>query len=153
MNKLIHSIQDSCDSCGGLHSTYECQAINNMNQEEVYAYSGILAKALQERPQGALPSNTVPNPREQINLITTRSGLTTAEPSIPPLVPPTPREEVEKEPETLMDEVNITSPASTAHVPPPGIQPISPPKPKEDPKPNPHQPKIPYPSRLDKTTS
>nr|GEU40528.1 reverse transcriptase domain-containing protein [Tanacetum cinerariifolium] len=36
----IHSIQDSCDSCGGSHSSYECQAINNMNQEEVYAYSG-----------------------------------------------------------------------------------------------------------------
>ncbi|GKB67473.1 hypothetical protein Tco_0928885, partial [Tanacetum coccineum] len=86
-----------------------------------------------------------------INLITTRSGLTTAEPSIPPHVPPTPREEVEKELETLMDEVHITSPASTVHVPPLGIQPVSPPKPKEDPKPNPHQPKVPYPSRLDKT--
>nr|GEW76992.1 hypothetical protein [Tanacetum cinerariifolium] len=53
--------------------------------------------------------------------------------------------------ETLMDEVHITSPASTAHVPPPGIQPVSPPKPKEDPKPNPYQPKIPYPLRLYKT--
>ncbi|GJY34197.1 reverse transcriptase domain-containing protein [Tanacetum coccineum] len=90
----------------------------------------------------ALPSNTIPNPREQINSITTRSGLTTAKPSIPPLVPPTPREEVEQEPKTLMDEVHITSPASTAHVPPLGIQPVSPPKPKEDPKPNPRQPKI-----------
>ncbi|GKC95415.1 hypothetical protein Tco_1160857 [Tanacetum coccineum] len=59
--------------------------------------------------------------------------------------------EVEKEPDTLMDEVHITSLASTAHVPPPGIQPVSPPKPKEDPKPNPHQAKIPYPSRLNKT--
>ncbi|GKC59697.1 reverse transcriptase domain-containing protein [Tanacetum coccineum] len=59
--------------------------------------------------------------------------------------------EVEKEPETLMDEVHITSTASTAHVPPPGIQPVSPPKLKEDPKPNPYQPKIPYPSRLNKS--
>ncbi|GJT62620.1 reverse transcriptase domain-containing protein [Tanacetum coccineum] len=81
----------------------------------------------------------------------TRSGLTTAEPSIPSPVPPTPRVEVEKEPETLMDEVHITSLGSTAHVPPPGVQPVSPPKPKEDPKPNPHQPKIPYLSRLNKT--
>ncbi|GKC50895.1 reverse transcriptase domain-containing protein [Tanacetum coccineum] len=31
------------------------------------------------------------------------------------------------------------------------VQPVSPPKPKEDPKPNPHRPKIPYPSRLNKT--
>ncbi|GJY39875.1 reverse transcriptase domain-containing protein [Tanacetum coccineum] len=80
--------------------------------------------ALHERPQGALPSNTEPNPREQVNSIMTRSGLTTAEPSIPPPVPPTPRVEVEKEPETLMDEVHITSPTSTAHVPPPGVQPV-----------------------------
>ncbi|GJT47954.1 reverse transcriptase domain-containing protein [Tanacetum coccineum] len=50
-----------------------------------------------------------------------------------------------------MDEVHITSPTSTAHVPPPRVQPVSPPKPKEDPKPNLHQPKIPYPSRLNKT--
>ncbi|GJY72492.1 hypothetical protein Tco_0476195 [Tanacetum coccineum] len=110
-----------------------------------------MQKVLMERPQGALPSNTKPNLRKQVNSIMTRSGLTTTGPSIPPLVPSTPRVEVEKEPETLMDEVHITIPASTAHVPPPGFQPVSPPKPKEDPKPNHHQPKIPYPSRLNKT--
>nr|GEX84422.1 hypothetical protein [Tanacetum cinerariifolium] len=90
---------------------------------------GQMVKILQERPLGVLPSNIVPNPREQINLITTKSGLTTAEHSIPPHVPPTLMEELEKEPETLMDEVYITSPASTAHVSPPGIQLVSPPKP------------------------
>ncbi|GJZ25652.1 hypothetical protein Tco_0569905 [Tanacetum coccineum] len=84
-----------------------------------------MSLVLHERPQGALPSNTESNPREQVNLITTRSGLTTAEPFIPPRVPPTPGEELKKEPETLMDEVHITSPTSTAHVPPPGIQPVS----------------------------
>ncbi|GJR80738.1 reverse transcriptase domain-containing protein [Tanacetum coccineum] len=131
------------------------QQIYNRNQDAknqlIFDQIGILAKALHERPQGALPSNTKTNPREQVNSITTRSGLTNAEPSIPPPVPPTPRVEVEKEPETLMDEVHITSPTSTAHVLPPGVQPVSPPKPKEDPKPNPHQPKIPYPLRLNKT--
>ncbi|GJX98488.1 reverse transcriptase domain-containing protein [Tanacetum coccineum] len=111
---------------------------------------GNMAKALQERPTGVLPSNIIPNPREQINSITTRSSLTTVGPSIPYLVPPTPREEVEKELETLMDEVHITSSRSTAHVPPPISPQVSPPKPKEDPKPNPHQPPIPYPSRLKK---
>ncbi|GKD72425.1 hypothetical protein Tco_1330707 [Tanacetum coccineum] len=55
-----------------------------------------IEKAFSERPRGVLPSNTIPNPREQINSITTRSGLTTAEPFIPSPVPPTPREEVEK---------------------------------------------------------
>ncbi|GKG35576.1 hypothetical protein Tco_0440730, partial [Tanacetum coccineum] len=81
-------------------------------------------KALHERPQGAFPSNTEPNPKVQVNSIMTRSGLTTTEPSIPPPVPPTPRVEVEKEQETLMDEVHITSPTSTAHVLPPGVQPV-----------------------------
>ncbi|GKA00044.1 reverse transcriptase domain-containing protein [Tanacetum coccineum] len=80
-------------------------------------------QALHERPQGALLSNTEPNPREQVNSIMTRSGLTTAE-HIPPPVPPTPRVEVEKEPETLIDEVHITILASTAHVPPPRVQPV-----------------------------
>ncbi|GJW67055.1 reverse transcriptase domain-containing protein [Tanacetum coccineum] len=64
-----------------------------------------MQKVLHERPQGALPSNTEPNPREQVNSITTRSGFTTIEPSIPPPIPPTPRVEVEKEPETLINEV------------------------------------------------
>ncbi|GJZ18040.1 reverse transcriptase domain-containing protein [Tanacetum coccineum] len=66
-----------------------------------------MQKVLHERPQGALPSNTEPNPREQVNSITTRSGLTTVEPSIPPHVPPTPRVEGEKEPKTLMDEEGV----------------------------------------------
>ncbi|GJW04254.1 hypothetical protein Tco_1563110 [Tanacetum coccineum] len=167
MNRLINSIQNGCETCGGPHAYYECQAADGYTQEDVYATTGTynaggnsyqpqdlmsqMQKVLHERPQGALPSNTEPNPREQVNSITTRSGLTTAEPSIPPPVLPTPRVEVEKEPETLMDEVHITSLASTAHVPPPGIQLVSPPKPKEDPTPKPHQPKIPYPSRLNKT--
>ncbi|GKD69019.1 hypothetical protein Tco_1323109 [Tanacetum coccineum] len=39
-----------------------------------------LKKILLQRPQGALPSNTEPNPSKQVNSIMTRSGLTTAEP-------------------------------------------------------------------------
>ncbi|GJR50327.1 hypothetical protein Tco_1400848 [Tanacetum coccineum] len=52
------------------------EAVNQFVQNQI----GQLTKALQERPQGALPSNTVPNLRGQINSITTRSGLTTVEP-------------------------------------------------------------------------
>ncbi|GJY95438.1 reverse transcriptase domain-containing protein [Tanacetum coccineum] len=129
------------------HNTQQIQQLKTQNTQIVDLMSQ-MQKVLHERPQGALPSNTEPNPREQVNYIMTRSGLTTVKPSIPPPVPPTPRVEVEKEPETLIDKVHITSPASTVHVPPPGFQPVSPPKPKEDPKPNPHQPKIPYPSGI-----
>ncbi|GJZ92727.1 hypothetical protein Tco_0664792 [Tanacetum coccineum] len=146
MNRLINSIQNGYETCGGPQAYYECQAAIGYTKGRT-----CLLRVLHERPQGALPSNTEPNLRKQVNSITTRSGLTTVEPSIPPHVPPTPRVELEKEPETLMNKVHITSLASTAHVPPPGIQPVSPPKPKEDPTPKPYQPKIPYPSRLNKT--
>ncbi|GKE76334.1 hypothetical protein Tco_1542454, partial [Tanacetum coccineum] len=122
MQKQVHFIQESCETCGGPHHYSECQATGGFTQGDVYAATGNYNAG--ERPQVSLPSNTISNPREQINLITTRGGLTTIEPSIPPPVPPTPREEVKKETKTLMDEVDITSPASTAHVPPPGIQPV-----------------------------
>ncbi|GKC45360.1 reverse transcriptase domain-containing protein, partial [Tanacetum coccineum] len=47
----------------------------------------ILAKALQERPQGALPSDTVLNPKGEIKAITTQSCIVLAGPSVlpPPL--------------------------------------------------------------------
>ncbi|GJQ90451.1 reverse transcriptase domain-containing protein [Tanacetum coccineum] len=160
INQQVNSVSPSCETCGGPHAYYECQAVGGYTQD-VYATSGTynqggntyqtqdLKKIILQRPQGALSSNTEPNPREQVSSIMTRSGLTTAKHSIPPHVPPTPS--VEVEPGILMNEVHITSPTSTAHVLPPGVQPVSPPKPKEDPKPNPHQPKIPYTSRLNKT--
>ncbi|GJW22832.1 reverse transcriptase domain-containing protein [Tanacetum coccineum] len=69
---------------------------------------------------GALPSNTIPNPKDDVKVITTWSGMTLAGPSIPP-----PNPSSSKEP-----------------------APVS--KPNEIPKQNPHQPHIPYPSRLNK---
>ena len=35
---------------------------------------GLLASNLSRRPQGALPSNTEKNPREEVNAVTLRSG-------------------------------------------------------------------------------
>ncbi|GJV34190.1 hypothetical protein Tco_1394590 [Tanacetum coccineum] len=56
----------------------------------------------------------------------------------------------EQESETITEVVEIASSHSTPLVPPPETPPLSTPKPKEDPKPNPHEPLIPYPSRLKK---
>ncbi|GKA57736.1 reverse transcriptase domain-containing protein, partial [Tanacetum coccineum] len=80
--------------------------------------------------EGVLPSNTVPNPREDLKAITTRSGVTLAGPSVPP---------------HPLSSFAEPSPASTSSELPPA--PISSPVILE---PNPHQPKIPYPSRLNK---
>ncbi|GKF46132.1 hypothetical protein Tco_0135934 [Tanacetum coccineum] len=70
-----------------------------------------------------LPSQTVTNPRQQINVITTRSGKTLEEPSTP-LVPTTdisiPSKEPEQNPETSTEKVQNPNLENTAHVPPPG---------------------------------
>nr|GFC68054.1 hypothetical protein [Tanacetum cinerariifolium] len=62
--------------------------------------------------------NTIPNPREDLKAITTRSGVTLAGPSVSP--PPPPSKEVNREPETITDQVLI---GSTNNVPPPVVQP------------------------------
>ncbi|KAG8486098.1 hypothetical protein CXB51_019412 [Gossypium anomalum] len=41
---------------------------------------GQLSKLIYERPQGSLPSNTKPNPREQLNAIDTQEGYVETEP-------------------------------------------------------------------------
>ncbi|GKF24174.1 hypothetical protein Tco_0076496, partial [Tanacetum coccineum] len=84
----------------------------------------ILAKAPQERPQGALPSDTVPTPRGEIKAITTRSGIVLAGPSVPP--PPlssssssSSSKEVEQDPKMIINQV---LPESITRVPPPIVQ-------------------------------
>ncbi|GKC79553.1 reverse transcriptase domain-containing protein [Tanacetum coccineum] len=109
-----------------------------------------MEKAFNERPQGALPSNIIPNPREDVKVITTRSGMTLARPSVPPPNPSSSSKEVERDPETTMDQVHILSSESTARVPSPVVQPAPVSKPNEILERNPHQPHIPYPSRLNK---
>ncbi|GJU63659.1 reverse transcriptase domain-containing protein [Tanacetum coccineum] len=53
---------------------------------------------------GSLPSNTIPNPKGKIKVITTRSGLAYDGPPAPP-TPSTSSKEVEQEPEILMDQL------------------------------------------------
>nr|GEY26554.1 reverse transcriptase domain-containing protein [Tanacetum cinerariifolium] len=66
---------------------------------------------------GSLPSNTVSNPRENLKVITTRSGVTLAGPSV---FPPPLSKEVDQEPKTIRDQV---LPGSTNNVPPLVVQP------------------------------
>ncbi|GJX20100.1 hypothetical protein Tco_0222777 [Tanacetum coccineum] len=80
---------------------------------------GQMQKALQERPQGVLPSNIVLDPRGDLKVITTRSYMTLVGPSVPS-PPSSSSKEVERDPKRITDQRN------------------------------PHQPPIPYPSRLNK---
>ncbi|GKB96804.1 hypothetical protein Tco_0982941 [Tanacetum coccineum] len=71
---------------------------------------------------GTLLSQTVTNPREHVNAITTRSGKTCEGPStplVPTFVVSTPLKEYERNLETSMDKVQKPSSENTAQVPPP----------------------------------
>ncbi|GJS10348.1 reverse transcriptase domain-containing protein [Tanacetum coccineum] len=96
-----------------------------------------------------LPSNTVMKPCAEPKAITTMDGLTLDGSYIPHynfLV----YQEGEQESETITEVVEIPSYQSTPLIPPPEIPPLSAPKPKENLEPNPHEPPIAYPTRLQK---
>ncbi|GKB28754.1 reverse transcriptase domain-containing protein [Tanacetum coccineum] len=115
---------------------------------------------------GTLPSQTVTNPRQQINAITTRSGKTLEGPSTPFVPTPvisTPSKEPEQNPETSTEKVQNPNLEKTAHVPSPREDDsifFEIPKPKakktvnveiqdlNSPGPNSYQPKLPYPERM-----
>nr|GEU74901.1 DNA-directed DNA polymerase [Tanacetum cinerariifolium] len=74
---------------------------------------------------GALPSNTIANPRSDLKAITTRSGVSYDGPQIPP--PPSFLSKVvENEPEATKDTVHPTNNESTEDVQPPVIHSESP---------------------------
>ncbi|GJW22342.1 reverse transcriptase domain-containing protein [Tanacetum coccineum] len=170
MNRPINSIQNGCETCGGPHAYYECQAAGGYTQEDVYATTDLIKEIIRIREiikiikagtrirtkidiiKGVLSSNTVPNLREDLKVITTWSGVTLAEPSVPP--PLSYSKEVERDPKSTTDQV-LTE--STTRVPSSVVQPSPtselPPDPVSSsvtPKRNPHQSPIPYPSRLNK---
>ncbi|GKD34705.1 reverse transcriptase domain-containing protein [Tanacetum coccineum] len=107
---------------------------------------------------GTLPSQTVTNPREHVNAITTQSGKTCEgplTPLVPTLVVSIHLKEPEQNSETLMDKVQKPSSENTAYVPTPEDH-DSIPKPKakttvqdpNSPDPDSYQPKFPYPERM-----
>ncbi|GKA03153.1 reverse transcriptase domain-containing protein, partial [Tanacetum coccineum] len=98
LNQQVNSVTPSCETNGGPHSYYECQAAGGYTQD-VYATSGTY--------------NSGGN-AYQPQVITTQSGATLAGPSVSPL-PLSSSEEVERDPETITDPV---LPESTTSVPP-----------------------------------
>ncbi|GKC56268.1 reverse transcriptase domain-containing protein [Tanacetum coccineum] len=78
---------------------YNGQAAGDFIQGDVYAATG------NYNAGGPLPSNTIPNPREDIKVITTRSGITLAGPSVPSPNPSPSSKELEQDPEMTMDQM------------------------------------------------
>ncbi|GKC14619.1 hypothetical protein Tco_1011401 [Tanacetum coccineum] len=111
-------------------------------------------------------SQTVTNPRQQINAITTRSGKTCeglSTPLVPTPVVSIPSKEPEQSPETSTKKVQNPNLENTAHVPPPEeeesiFMEIAKPKAKKtvnveiqdlnSPKPTSYPSKLPYPERM-----
>ncbi|GJW10737.1 hypothetical protein Tco_1576564 [Tanacetum coccineum] len=82
-----------------------------------------MSKGIFKSSSGTLPSNTIPNPRNECKGITTRSGAVLDGP-LPPMPPPyvNPDNEKAKETEVTKDEVQPTSSQSIIRVQPPVVQ-------------------------------
>ncbi|GJX35196.1 reverse transcriptase domain-containing protein, partial [Tanacetum coccineum] len=121
---LMRNMQSQINELRGNFSKQEENLRKNLNND----MRSILGSFFQNQAStsGTLPSNTIPNPKGEMKAITTRSGATLAGPSVPP-------PSLSKEPSPNYTMLPPTSNSS------PNI-----------PEPNPHQPPIPYPSRLNK---
>nr|GEW16031.1 putative UDP-glucuronate:xylan alpha-glucuronosyltransferase 3 [Tanacetum cinerariifolium] len=148
-------VEKTCVICGGAHAYYDCIATDS-NQPSVFAATGTYNQvspqnqaSYQIPPPGFAPmqnnpnSNIVPNPKGEMKVVTTRSGLAYEGPSIP--TNSSFEKVVELNTEEIMDKEHSNCQGSTAHIQPP-VVPISilePDVPRTQPKPT-----IPYPSRL-----
>ncbi|GJT12575.1 hypothetical protein Tco_0859617 [Tanacetum coccineum] len=132
----VKAVEESCVTCGGAYSWYNCPAIDN-NQASVCVTTGTYNQVNppnrvrnQIAPPGfapvLLPSNTHLNPKGEMKAITTRSGVAYEGPSIP--INPSPKKVVERETEETTDKEQTNFQGSTAQIPPPVI-PISIPEP------------------------
>ncbi|GKA71568.1 reverse transcriptase domain-containing protein [Tanacetum coccineum] len=126
---LVKAVEETCVTCGGAHSWYNCPATDN-NQASVCATTDTYNQvnppnrvSNQMAPPGfallnfGYLSNTIPNPKGEIKAITTRSGVAYEGPSIP--TNPSPKKVVERETEETKDKEQTNFQGSTAQIPPP----------------------------------
>nr|GEW00941.1 reverse transcriptase domain-containing protein [Tanacetum cinerariifolium] len=138
---LIRNMQTQINVLRGDFNKQEENLRRNLNND----MRSILGSFFQNQAltSGTLPSNTVPNPKSELKVVTTRSGLAYEGPSIP--TNSSPEKLVERETEETTDKEQPNCQGSTTHIQPSVVpNPIPKPDvPKTQPKPN-----IPYPSRL-----
>nr|GEV79426.1 hypothetical protein [Tanacetum cinerariifolium] len=146
-------ITPNCETCGGPHSFSDCPATAG-NTQNVYAMR-------------AYQGNTITNPKEDLQGITTRSGTVYQGPTIPTTISSSLHSVVEREMEVTKDTVHPTNNRSTEDIQSQVVQteslilnsepvdtliiePVA--SPVSAPKPN-QRPSIPYPSRQTELTS
>nr|GEX71165.1 reverse transcriptase domain-containing protein [Tanacetum cinerariifolium] len=110
--QTIKPVDTKYETCGGPHSFIDYPAVGGYTQETAYATTGNYNSG----GMGSLPSNTIPNPQEDLKVIITQSGVTLAG----PLVSLSSSKEVDREPKTITNQVLTRS---TNNVPPMVVQP------------------------------
>ncbi|GJU96574.1 reverse transcriptase domain-containing protein [Tanacetum coccineum] len=150
-DQIMRNMQNQINSLKGevkneIQNTMKTQQAVLMNQQNIFQTNlqNMLSGFFQNQAStsGTLSSNTIPNPKCEMKVITTRSGVAYEGPSIP--TNPSSLKAVERETEETTDKEQTNFQGSTAHILPP-VNPIPIPEPnvlKTLPKPN-----IPYPSR------
>nr|GEW01290.1 reverse transcriptase domain-containing protein [Tanacetum cinerariifolium] len=150
----IKAVEEYCVTCGGPHAYYNCPNTDS-NQPSVCVATGTYNQVApqnrasnymappgfapnQSLTSGTLPSNTIPNLKNEMKAITTRSGVAYEGPLIS-----TPKKVVERETEEITDKEKTNFQGSTAHIQPPVTLILEPDVSKTLPKHN-----IPYPSGL-----
>nr|GEU87828.1 reverse transcriptase domain-containing protein [Tanacetum cinerariifolium] len=117
-NKIaIKSMQNQINVLRGDFSKQEENLRRNLNDD----MRNILSSFFQNQPStsGTLSSNTIPNPKGEMKVVTTRSGLTYERPSIPT---ESPLEKVdEQNTEEILNKEHSNSSGSTAQVQPPVV--------------------------------
>nr|GEV84357.1 hypothetical protein [Tanacetum cinerariifolium] len=139
------------EASGNISSTYTTESpevvrqlkMMNKNFSEMMRQFQTI-KAVDTKCTSSLPNNTIPNPQEDLKVITTQSGVTLAGPLLSPASTSFSTNSSSKMPEVTKDTVQL----STKNIQPPVVQkqipiyePVVAPKPK---------PTIPYPSRVNK---
>ncbi|GJU43947.1 reverse transcriptase domain-containing protein [Tanacetum coccineum] len=127
----------------------QMQGVSKTDFENYVKANDAILRNMQNQGQGSLPSNTVTNPKEDLNGITTRSSIAYQGPTIPTSSPKVVERRTEVTKDTVFPTNNgITEDVQPSVVPVENQNPVSEPvnAPVSAPMPN-QKPLIPYPSR------
>nr|GEX33499.1 reverse transcriptase domain-containing protein [Tanacetum cinerariifolium] len=113
IQSLGQSTQNQCQNIQNQYKTVQNQLANLMDMMSKFISSN-MASSLES---GTLPGNTITNPKEDLNGITTQCGVAYQGPTIP-----TPSKVVKQGTEVTKDQVQTPSSQSTAPVQPPVTQ-------------------------------
>nr|GFA67727.1 reverse transcriptase domain-containing protein [Tanacetum cinerariifolium] len=136
----VKAIEESCVTCGGVHSYRNCPATNayqalayqapapqtqDVSKGDLSAYvkandAFMNSNTASTSSSGTLPNNTIANPKSDLNAITTRSGVSYDGPQIP-LPPSSLSMVVENEPGVTKDTMNPTNNKNTEDVQPQAV--------------------------------